>query len=109
MLSLDGYFIKVLILHPRDKKPSAKENIQPTFGKADNESQKVGFIHLIQKMHGIFALVVTVDDDIKYISVFRLYRDELFAARPVASDSAAVRLSCPFSAQNPHDIFLRHE
>ena len=34
---------------------------------------EVGFIHLVQKMHGFLALVVTVDNEIEHIAVLRFY------------------------------------
>ena len=37
-------------------------------------------------MYGIFALVVTVDNEIEHVAVFGLYRNELLAAFLAAAD-----------------------
>ena len=50
------------------------------------ECHEVGFIHLVQKMHGFLALVVTVDNEIEHIAVLRFHRDKLLAAGGWAAD-----------------------
>lgn len=37
-----------------------------------HECQKVSFIHLVQKMHGFLALVVTVDNEIEYVTLAKV-------------------------------------
>src|SRR5699024_11495662 len=45
-----------------------------------HQLEQVGFIHLIQKMHGFLALIITVNDDIEVVSVFGYSGNELLSA-----------------------------
>ena len=45
-----------------------------------HQLEQVGFIYLIQKMHGFLALIITVNDDIEVVSVFGNGSNELLSA-----------------------------
>ena len=42
-----------------------------------HERHQVGFVHLIEKMYGVFALGGAVNDDVKVVAVFALHNDKL--------------------------------
>ena len=45
-----------------------------------HQLEQVGFIYLIQKMHGFLSLIITVNDDIEVVSVFGNGSNELLSA-----------------------------
>ena len=48
-----------------------------------HECHKVGFVHLIKEMDGVFALVVPVNEDIEVVAAFGRYRDKLLVAAEI--------------------------